>query len=87
MDEYNGFFRIATTIGQYGIQMWNAQTTYTSSIANYIRGLLKSKISHLEKKSTLHGFMETSILVTFIKVDPFFTIDVSDPYNPKSLAS
>ena len=85
MDEHNNFFRIATTKG------WSWDEENPSSNNIYILS------DNLEQVSALEGIAEgeqiyssrflgdKAYLVTFKKTDPFFTIDLSDPYNPQIL--
>ena len=83
MDEYNGFFRIATTTGH----TWNGNSKNNVYILNQNLSRV-SKIEDIAPGEQIHSarFMGTkAYLVTFKKVDPFFTIDLSDPYNPKIL--
>jgi uncharacterized secreted protein with C-terminal beta-propeller domain len=77
MDEYNGFFRIATSDGK--------STSVTIFDAN-----LKTigKIEGLAPGEYLHSarFMgERCYLVTFKKTDPLFVINLKDPTNPQVL--
>ena len=82
MDEYNNFFRIATTIGE----VWNTETQSTNNIYVLDDELtLISKIENIAPGEKIYSarFMgDKAYLVTFKKIDPFFTIDLSDPYNP-----
>lgn len=79
MDEYEGYFRIATTLG------WNRRNDV------YILNMdlnVVSKIEGLAPGERIYSarFMgHRCYLVTFKKVDPFFVIDLTDPYNPKVL--
>ena len=83
MDENNGFFRVATTLGE----VWNAEQKSTNNI--YILNENLEQVSELEgiapgEKIYSARFMGSrAYLVTFKKIDPFFTIDLSDPYNPQ----
>ena len=85
MDEYDGFFRIATTIGH----SWSSDTQSTNNI--YILDEALQRISEIEdiapgEEIYSARFMgERAYLVTFKKIDPFFTIDLSDPYHPEIL--
>lgn len=78
MDEYNGYFRIATT-------------TWTNGTNLYVLNMNLSvvgKLENLAPKEYFHSarFMgEKCYLVTFKKVDPLFVIDLSDPTNPRKL--
>ena len=83
MDEFNGFFRIATTSGSF----WGG----TSSNNVYILDKDLQQVSALEniapgERIYSARFMgEKAYLVTFKKIDPFFTLDLSDPYAPEIL--
>lgn len=85
MDEHNGFFRIATTIGT----VWNQNTQSTNNI--FILDDELSTVSSIrdiapgERIYSTRFMEEKAYLVTFKKIDPFFTIDLSDPYHPKIL--
>jgi uncharacterized secreted protein with C-terminal beta-propeller domain len=77
MDEYGGYFRVATTT--HGETSRN--NVYVLNMALNITGSLES----LAQGETIYSarFMgERCYLVTFKKVDPLFVIDLSDPYNP-----
>ena len=85
MDEHNGYFRIATTIGD----VWNTEQKSSNNI--YILDENLERVSEIEgiargEKIYSARFMgNRAYLVTFKKIDPFFTIDLSDPNNPKIL--
>ena len=85
MDEHNGFFRVATTIGE----VWNTEQKSTNNI--YILNKDLEQISEIEgiapgeKIYSARFIGSRAYLVTFKKIDPFFTIDLSDPYNPEIL--
>ena len=85
MDEHNGFFRIATQINRY----WRTDSQKTSNVYILDGNLdLVGKVEGIAPGENLHSarFMgNKAYLVTFKKVDPFFTLDLSDPYNPKIL--
>ncbi|RLF47671.1 MAG: hypothetical protein DRN29_01895 [Thermoplasmata archaeon] len=83
MDEYNGFFRIATTAGS----VWNGNSSNNIYILNENLSIV-GKIENIAPGERIYSarFMgNRAYLVTFKKVDPFFTIDLSNPYNPKIL--
>jgi inhibitor of cysteine peptidase len=80
MDEYDGYFRVATTTR--GQTSWN--NVYILDMALNITGSLED----LAPGETIYSarFMgERGYLVTFKQVDPLFVIDLSDPYNPRKL--
>ena len=81
MDEYNGYFRIATTTGSFG------------SAQNHIYVLDDSlnvvgRLEDLAKGESIYSARfagNRAYLVTFKKVDPLFVIDLSEPAQPKVL--
>ncbi|MBU2100638.1 beta-propeller domain-containing protein [Candidatus Micrarchaeota archaeon] len=85
MDEFEGNFRIATTIGHVS----RAGGGSTNNI--YIFGedlTMKGKLEDLAPGEKIYSarFMgKKGYLVTFQKVDPLFVIDLEDPNNPKVL--
>ena len=87
MDEYRGYFRIATTTGHVARNMGEA----TSANHVYILDMNMSIVGKIEnialgEKIYSARFMgNRCYLVTFKKVDPFFVIDLEDPTNPKIL--
>ena len=85
MDEHNGFFRIATTSGNNWIE-----GSQTSNNIYILDGDLKqvSEIENIAPGESIYAarFLgDRAYLVTFVQVDPLFTIDLSDPYNPRIL--
>jgi uncharacterized secreted protein with C-terminal beta-propeller domain len=79
MDEYDGFFRIATTIGWYGtnnIYVLDERLRVVGRLVNLAPG---------ERIYSARFMGERAYLVTFKKVDPLFVIDLSDPLNPRVL--
>ncbi|MFO7678087.1 MAG: beta-propeller domain-containing protein [Thermoplasmatota archaeon] len=83
MDEYNGFFRIATTIGS----IWAGSSTNNVFILDENLKLVSSiqDIAPGERIYSSRFMGSKAYLVTFKDIDPFFTIDLSDPYNPQIL--
>ncbi|WP_455277918.1 beta-propeller domain-containing protein [[Eubacterium] cellulosolvens] len=85
MDEYKGFFRIATTNGQV---MRGGETSsnnvYVLNNDLNIVGLLEN-LAPGEQIHSARFMGDRCYLVTFKKVDPLFTIDMSNPENPKIL--
>jgi len=80
MDEYDGYFRVATTT--YGGTSQN--NVYILDMSLTITGSLEG----LAPGETIYSarFMgERGYLVTFKQVDPLFVIDLKDPYNPEEL--
>lgn len=92
MDEYNGFFRVATTITSFSPRE-KTKTEKSESVNNvYVLRVedlrVIGEIEGLAPGEQIYSarFMgERCYLVTFKKVDPLFTIDLSDPANPRVL--
>jgi len=83
MDEYNGYFRVATTD-----QNWRSGSSgnnvYVMDEDLNIVGSLE-KLAPGEEIYSARFIGGRCYLVTFKKVDPLFTIDLSDPENPTVL--
>lgn len=90
MDESEGYFRIATTS-----QITNPPegSSWILNLQNnlYVLGMnleIISKLEGIAPGEKIHSarFMgDICYLVTFRKVDPFFAIDLSNPYDPEIL--
>jgi inhibitor of cysteine peptidase len=79
MDEYNGYFRLATTSQKNQTQQNNV---YVLNMDLNITG----KLENLAKDERIYSarFMgDKCYLVTFRQVDPFFVLDMSNPAEPK----
>ncbi|MBA7495848.1 hypothetical protein ES702_06444 [subsurface metagenome] len=81
MDEYNGFFRIATTKWTNG---GSENSLYILNMSLNIIGELPS-LAPGERIYSARFMSDRCYLVTFKQVDPFFVIDLSDPTEPKVL--
>jgi uncharacterized secreted protein with C-terminal beta-propeller domain len=87
MDEYNGYFRIATTVGQ--VSRTFAQATSTNNV--YVLDMDLNVVGELEdlapgEEIYSARFMgDRGYIVTFRKIDPLFVIDLTEPTNPKVL--
>lgn len=85
MDEHNGYFRIATTIGN----VWNSEQKSSNNV--YILDDKLERVSEIENIAPGERIYSArfmggkAYLVTFKKIDPFFTLDLSDPENPQVL--
>ena len=85
MDEHEGYFRIATTIGQ----VWSSETPSQNNL--YILDMNLNIVGRLEnlapgERIYSARFMgDRCYLVTFKKVDPLFVIDLETPTNPTVL--
>jgi len=85
MDENNGYFRIATTIGSE----FNGTSENNVYILDDILNI-KGKIENIAPGEKIYStrFMgDRCYMVTFRKVDPLFVIDLKDPAYPKILGA
>jgi len=83
MDEYNGFFRIATT-------MWTNRNSTNSLFILDMDLNVVGKLEDLAEGESIYStrFMgDRCYLVTFRQIDPFFVIDVAEPTEPKELGN
>jgi uncharacterized secreted protein with C-terminal beta-propeller domain len=92
MDEYNGNLRIATSMWQNTAINTLFGTQQGSQINNvYVLNqnlTIVGKLEGLAQGENLHAVRfigDKCYLVTFIKTDPLFVIDLSQPSNPKVL--
>lgn len=80
MDEYNGYFRIATT-------NYNSKRKETNNILvlddklNKVGGI--TGVEPGEKIYSVRFMKDVGYVVTFKQVDPLLVIDLKDPKNPK----
>jgi len=78
MDEYNGYFRIATT-------------TWTSENNIYVLDMNLTRVGKLENIApgeriySVRFMGKRGYVVTFRQVDPFFALDLQNPFSPKVL--
>ncbi len=88
MDEYNNYFRIATTQGE----SWRTDE-FTSRNNLYILDSdlkLAGKIEGIAPGERIYSVRFTgdrAYMVTFKNVDPFFVLDLSDPQQPEILGA
>ena len=79
MDEFNGYFRIATTD-------WSTGTYVTVLDASDMRTTGRTEpLAPGENMRSMRFVGDMGYVVTYRNMDPLFTIDLSDPYNPKIL--
>jgi uncharacterized secreted protein with C-terminal beta-propeller domain len=85
MDEHNGYFRIATTVGY----SWDQNNPSKNNVYILDENLNRvSEIENIAPGEQIYSarFMgDKAYIVTFKNIDPFFTIDLSDPNNPEVL--
>jgi inhibitor of cysteine peptidase len=90
MDEYGGNLRVATNLYQYtmgGIAQQQSSQTNNVYVLNQNLTVI-GKLEGIGQGENLHAvrFMgDRGYMVTFIKTDPLFVIDLSQPQNPKVL--
>lgn len=95
MDEYNGYFRIATTSSDYTyIEDKNEGTSSIGIGSNATKNNLYVLDGNLNVVSKVEGLAEgeriysvrfdneVAYFVTFKQVDPLFVVDLSNPSNP-----
>jgi uncharacterized secreted protein with C-terminal beta-propeller domain len=83
MDEYSGYFRIATTVGQVfegnsfnSVYVLDSDMNTVGSVEDLAPG---------EKIYSARFMQDRAYIVTFKSVDPLFVIDLSNPKDPKVL--
>lgn len=85
MDENNGYFRIATTIGKtYNMDNSTSNSLYILNEDLKEVGRLDG-IAKAEKIYSVRYVGDRAYVVTFKEIDPLFVIDLSDVKNPKIL--
>ncbi len=87
MDEYNGYFRIATTTSHVSGDFEQATSTnhvYVLNLNLTIVGKLENLASG-ERIYSARFIGERCYMVTFKKIDPLFVISLEDPANPTIL--
>ncbi|MFH1420693.1 MAG: beta-propeller domain-containing protein [Candidatus Aenigmatarchaeota archaeon] len=86
MDEYNGYFRIATTTGGGWINGASTSANHVYVLDNSLQ--VTGKLEDLAKGERIYSvrFMgNKAYMVTFRQIDPLFVIDLSDPSAPSVL--
>lgn len=85
MDEYDGYFRIATTEESYNGNQFNTSNNVFVLDRNLkIAGSIRN-IAEGERIYSVRFDGEKMYMVTFKQVDPLFVIDLENPYSPKIL--
>jgi inhibitor of cysteine peptidase len=91
MDENQGFFRVATT--SWGQTESEGVVTSQSQNNVYVLSMdldIVGRLENLAPGESIYSARfvdERCYLVTFKQVDPFFVIDLKDPYNPQVLGA
>lgn len=86
MDEYNDYFRIATTVGHVSrsAEASSENNVYVLDEDLEIVGSLED-LAPGEQIYSARFMGNRAYLVTFKKIDPLFVIDIKDPKNPSVL--
>ncbi|MFA5450147.1 MAG: beta-propeller domain-containing protein, partial [Clostridia bacterium] len=82
MDEYDGFLRVATTVRNW----WSSLSSYNNLFVLKPDLTVAGKVTNIAPGETIYSARfnkEKGSIVTFQMVDPYFSFDLSDPYNPK----
>lgn len=88
MDENNGYFRIATTVGEVWGTGANASKNNVYILGDTMN--ITGKIENMAPGERIYSvrFMgDRGYVVTFKQVDPLFVIDLKDPADPKILGA
>jgi len=89
MDEYSGYFRVATTTNNFGWRTFAEEATSKNNV--YVLDMNLDVVGELEdlapgEQIYSARFMGDRLyLVTFRNIDPLFVIDLSDPTAPTVL--
>ena len=84
MDEHNGYFRVATTIGE----PWNTETSESQVVVLEQQGRRLTEVGRVgnlgrgERIFSVRFAGDTGYVVTFRQVDPLYVLDLSDPVAP-----
>lgn len=84
MDEYNGYFRIATTHRSKETEYKNVNNLYVLDESMNLVGQIED-LAPDEKIYSVRYMGDLAYVVTFKQVDPLFVIDLSKPTEPKVL--
>ena len=89
MDEYNGYFRIATTLNNNNWRTFDQTSTTKNNV--YVLDMNLKVVGSLEDLAPGEQIYSTRFMgargymVTFRNIDPLFVIDLSDPTSPTVL--
>ena len=84
MDEHNGYFRVATTIGE----PWDTETSESQVVVLEQQGRQLTEVGRVgnlgrgERIFSVRFAGDTGYVVTFRQVDPLYVIDLADPTAP-----
>jgi len=92
MDEYNGYMRLATTDG-WGEDVVNRLYVFERKLVDEaykleVVGKIDSGLGKPgESIQSVRFNKDIATIVTFLRTDPFYTVDLKDPYNPKIIGA
>ena len=84
MDEHNGYFRVATTIGE----PWDTETSESQVVVLEQQGRRLTEVGRVgdlgrgERIFSVRFAGDTGYVVTFRQVDPLYVLDLSNPIAP-----
>ncbi len=81
MDDFNGVFRIATESNGFGFQQARV-FTYDLADLDAVVALGQVDVIQGESLEAVRFDGDKGYLVTFMRVDPLFVVDLRDPMNP-----
>jgi hypothetical protein len=82
MSEKDGILRVATTLGQWTENFSNSVVTLKEDGGGLVKVGELTGIAPGEQLYAARFLGDKGFLVTFLRTDPLFTIDLSDPANP-----
>jgi len=80
MDEYDGYLRIATTSGWWGEDINNRITILDENLE--VSGVIENLGKKGETIQSTRFVGEYGYVVTFLRTDPFYVIDLNNPEKP-----
>lgn len=83
MDEYNGYFRVVTsTWGNAKNRLYVLKDNYETKELEVIGSITENLGKEGETVKSVRFNQDVVYVVTFLQIDPLYTIDLSDPKNP-----
>lgn len=84
LDEYNGYLRVVSTVYHYDSNTDRTNSLYILDSNLKVVGTIEN-LAPTEQIYSARFFGDIGYFVTFRNVDPLFSVDLSDPQNPKIL--
>ncbi|HHX78319.1 MAG TPA: hypothetical protein GX695_01015 [Acholeplasmataceae bacterium] len=83
MDEYNGYFRVVTsTWGNVKNRLYVLKDNYETKELEVIGSITEDLGKEGETVKSVRFNQDVVYVVTFLQIDPLYTIDLSNPKNP-----